>query len=199
MVIKKFSNNQYPIHDLLRSRWSPRAFDSRLVEEEKLLSLFEAARWAPSGGNLQPWAFIIATIDDPEEHAKMVSLLGERNRLWAQYAPALILTLANTERLGGKKNPWAYYDLGQAVANMVMQANAMGLSARQMGGFDAAKAREVYEVALEYEPVTVIAVGYMGEAEALPEDMRDAERNPRSRKDFADFLFRGKWNQPFEK
>jgi nitroreductase len=198
MTFKKPTENQYPIHDLLRNRWSPRAFSVQPVEEEKLLSLLEAARWAPSGSNLQPWAFLIATIDRPEEHARMVSILGERNQVWARHAPLLVLTLANTERMAGKKNLWAYYDLGQAVALMVIQAGAMGLSVRQMGGFDAAKARELYEVAPEYDPVTVIAIGRMGAAEGLPEDMRTAELSPRSRKHLSEFVYRGKWNQPFD-
>lgn len=194
--MKNPAQNQHPIHDLLRERWSPRAFSSQPVDLEKLLSLFEAARWSPSGGNLQPWAFIVSTTEDAEAYAKFIEILSPRNQLWAKNAPVLILALAKRERQEGKLNPWAFYDLGQSVAHLTLQASVMGLSVHQMGGFDAEKARGLFEIPASYEPATVIAIGYQGDPDKLPDEMRLRELEARSRKPLADFVFEGRWNEP---
>jgi nitroreductase len=192
------ADNQYPIHDLLRFRWSPRAFSAQAVEAEKLLSLFEAARWSPSGGNLQPWAFIIATQEDAQAHSRFVDILNEGNQVWAKNAPVLILTVARRERREGQPNHWAMYDLGQAVAHLTVQASAVGLSLRQMGGFNQEKAREMFELPDGYDPVTAIALGYQGSQTDLPEELRTREMGGRSRKPLAEFVFAGRWNEPIQ-
>ena len=192
------ADNQYPIHDLLRFRWSPRAFSAQAVETEKLLSLFEAARWSPSGGNLQPWAFIIATQEDAQAHSRFVEILNEGNQVWAKNAPVLILTVARRERREGQPNHWAMYDLGQAVAHLTVQASAVGLSLRQMGGFNQEKAREMFELPDGYDPVTAIALGYQRSQADLPEELRTREMGGRSRKPLAEFVFAGRWNEPIQ-
>lgn len=190
--------NQYPIHELLKNRWSSRAFSNRPVALDELLSLFEAARWAPSGGNSQPWAFIFITQEDVERHQAFVDLLTGRNPDWAKNAPVLVLAVVNRERAPGKPNYWALYDLGQAVAHLTVQATAQGLSLRQMGGFDREKARTVFGVPEGYDPVTAIAIGYRGDPGELPEDMRAGELGGRSRKSLDEFVFAGLWNEPVQ-
>lgn len=194
--MEKPADVQYPIHELLRNRWSSRAFSSRPVEPEALLSLFEAARWSPSSSNLQPWAFVVVTRADADRHRAFVDLLTGRNPEWAGNAPVLVLAAAKRERQPGKLNFWALYDLGQAVAHLTVQAAALGLSVRQMGGFDREKAREVFGVPAGYDPAVVIALGYRGEPDALPEDMRAGELGARSRKPLSEFVFAGRWDEP---
>jgi nitroreductase len=195
---EKTALTQHSIHDLLMQRWSPRAFAAQAVEQEKLLRLFEAARWAPSGSNLQPWNFIVATSAEPEAHARMVEVLGVRNQLWAKAAPVLLLAIAKTERQPGTPNRYAWYDLGQSVAHLSVQATAEGLSVHQMAGFDAEKARELFGIPQGYDAVTAIAIGYLGDPENLPEDIRTREREPRSRKPLSEFVFAGSWGEPVE-
>ncbi len=182
----------HPIHDLMRERWSPRAFATRPVERPKLLSLFEAARWAPSGNNRQPWHFIVGASDHPEDHAVLAGTLNERNRRWAQYAPVLILVVAQLASQPGKELA-SLYDVGLAVGNLTAQAVDLGLVTRQMDGFDAEQARMVLGIPEGYAPVVVIALGYPGSPEALPDDLRERELAPRSRKPLEDFVFAGHW------
>jgi nitroreductase len=191
--------NEYPIHDLLRNRWSPLSFSNQAVEVEDLLSLFEAARWSPSSGNGQPWSFMLATRDDADMHAQFVDVLTGNNRLWAANAPVLLMAVAKRERQPGKLNHFALYDLGQAVAHLTIQASAMGLSLRQMGGFDREKARALFAIPADHEPVTAIALGYRGGLEDLPEDLRDRERGPRTRNSLETFVFERRWGQPVNK
>jgi nitroreductase len=192
----KPASNQFAILDLLKTRWSPRAFSSRKIEREQVLSLFEAARWAPSGGNLQPWFFIVADDQDQEAHLLFSQIMSERNAGWAKQAPILVLAVAQTERSEGQPNPWAYYDLGQAVAHLNLQASAFDLSIHQIGGFDKDKARKLLQIPEGYDPVTMIAIGYQGNHSDLPEDLQKREMQPRVRKPVDEFVFRGTWNEP---
>jgi nitroreductase len=197
--MNKPANNLYPIHDLIRARWSPRSFSTRPVDPEVLHSLFEAARWAPSAMNAQPWIFLTATIDrQPAAHALLVETLAEANRRWAPNAPVLVLALAKTEREPGKPNRYFAYDLGQAVAFLSLQATALGLHLHQMGGFSAQLARERFAVPPEYEPLVVLAVGYSAAPDALPEDIRARELAERSRKPQEEFVYAGDWGKPSE-
>lgn len=195
-MMQKPAETQYPIHPLLANRWSPRAFSSRPVEAEKLLRLFEAARWAPSSMNLQPWSFIVAAADDSETHDRMAQVLNARNQEWARSAPVLLLAVAQRERQPGTPNRFAWYDLGQAVALLSTQATADGLALHQMGGFDSEKARQAFAIPEGYEAVTAIALGYHGSLDALPEDQQVRERAPRQRKPLEAFVFAGQWGQP---
>ncbi|MGH7236266.1 MAG: nitroreductase family protein, partial [Nitrospiraceae bacterium] len=131
---------QYPIHDLLQKRWSPRAFSGRAVEADKLRILFEAARWAPSSFNEQPWSFIVATKDDQANFDRLLRCLLEGNRAWARHAPVLRLSVAKLRfEEDGEPNRHAFHDVGLAVENLVIQATALGLVVHQMAGFDVQK------------------------------------------------------------
>ncbi len=197
--MEKSAQTEFPIDDLLRRRWSPRAFSDRPVEPEKLRCLLEAARWAPSSYNEQPWAYLVATREDPEEYARMLSVLVEGNIAWAQRAPVLMLSLArlNFER-NGRPNRHAFHDVGQATANLVTQATALGLFVHQMAGFHAEKARELFSIPEGWEPVAAIALGYPGDPESLPEPLRERELAPRTRKPLEQFAFAGRWGQASE-
>ncbi len=194
--MEKPALNDHPIHDLLRSRWSPRVFEPRPITDDELLSLFEAARWSPSASNMQPWNFILARVQDAESHARMVSVLNPSNATWAAAAPLLILAVAKRERAPGADNLWAAYDLGQAVAHLSVQASALGLSVHQMGGFDRQRAREQFHVPEGYDPLTMVAVGVGGDPADKPEDVRTREIQPRSRKPLAEWVFEGEWARP---
>jgi nitroreductase len=152
-----------PIHEVIRRRWSPRAFADIPIEPDKLLSLFEAARWAASASNEQPWAFLLATREDPQNFEALAGVLVESNRAWAGSAPVLILTLAHTQfEKDGRPNRHALYDLGQAAANLALQATSLGLVTHPMAGFNVEAARERFAVPAGWEPVSVIALGYPG-------------------------------------
>ena len=188
----------HPIHDLHRRRWSPRAFDPhRAVEPEKLRSVMEAARWAPSSFNEQPWRFIVATREDPEQFNTILSCLMEGNQAWARHAPVLMIACAATHLArNGKPNRHALYDLGAAVAHLTLEATALGLYLHQMAGFYPDKAREAFAIPESVEPVSAIAMGYPGDPSALPEDLRRRELTPSTRKPITDFVFERQWGQP---
>ncbi len=195
--MEKLAEAQYPIHDLLRKRWSPRAFSSRPVEAEKLRSLWEAARWAPSSYNEQPWSFIVATKEDEAEYARLLRCLVEGNIQWAQHAPVLMVSVAKLHfDENGESNRHAFHDVGQAVANLIVQATALGLVVHQMAGIFPDKIRKLYGIPEGHEAVAGIALGYPGDPETLPERLRQRELAPRSRRPIQDFVFAGRWGQP---
>ncbi len=180
---------QEGIHELLARRWSPRTFSSRPVEPERLTQLFEAARWAPSCYNAQPWSFIVATREDAEGYNRLLSTLMEANRQWAQKAPVLILAVAKLDfDHVARPNRHAFYDLGQAVADLTIEATALDLLIHQMGGFDPGAARELFAIPAGYEPVAVLALGY---PEGPPADPAGRKRKP-----LTDFVFSGSWGRP---
>ncbi len=195
--MEKLAETEAPIHELLARRWSPRAFADRLVELDKLLSLFEAARWAPSSNNEQPWAFLVATKDDPKNFEAMLGVLVEFNRGWANRAAVLILTFAHTQfEKDGTPNRHGFYDLGQAAISIALQATAMGLMAHQMAGFSVEAARERFAVPPGWEPASVIAIGYPGELNTLSDRLQQREIAPRQRKPLEEFVFSGTWGHP---
>ncbi|HTS67743.1 MAG TPA: nitroreductase family protein [Terriglobia bacterium] len=180
---------QATIHELLARRWSPRAFSPSAVEGEKLSQIFEAARWAPSSYNAQPWAFIVAGREEAESYTRLLSTLVEPNRQWAKQAPVLILAVTKLDfDHVVRPNRHAFYDLGQAVAHLTVQATALGLQIHQMGGFDPGAARELFAIPSGYEPVSVLALGYPEEPLAAPP--------ARTRKPLSDFVFSGSWGRP---
>lgn len=193
---EKIAETQYPIHDLLKQRWSPLAFSEQMVEPEKLGSLLEAAKWAASSYNEQPWSFILATKDNPAEFERLLSCLAEGNQVWAKNAPVLMISVARLHfEKNGKENRHAFHDVGQAVSNLALQATAMGLYVHQMAGFDVPKARELYGIPEGYEAVAAIALGYGAEVETLPENLQQRELAPRVRKPLESFTFTGSWGQ----
>lgn len=188
-------NRQPNISEVIKSRWSPRAFDdTRPVEAEKLISILEAARWAPSSSNLQPWHFIVGYNFDTC-HKDVLSTLNEGNQVWAQNAPVLIITVAKMTR-GDRQNRFAFHDVGLATENLFLQAYNLGLSCHFMGGFSQEKAKEIFEIPEDYEPVAAGAIGYMGKIDSLPEDLAEREQAPRQRKALDEFVFTNKWNNP---
>jgi nitroreductase len=190
-------NIQAPLHELLANRRSPRAFAERPIESDKLVSLFEAARWSPSSANEQPWRFIVATKDDSRVFSSIVESLMEGNRRWAERAPMLVLALAqSTYSKSGKAYQHSWYDLGQSVALLSVEATALGLAVHQMGGFDADKARQLLSIPEGFEPVVVFAVGYSDQPATLPDDLRERELAPRARKQLQDFVFTEEWGKP---
>ncbi len=187
----------HPIHQLLHHRWSPRAFSDKPIPPDILRSLFEAARWAPSSSNEQPWAFIVATRDEPENHARLLSTLVEFNQAWAKHAPVLAIAISESAfARTGKPNRNASYDTGAAVANLTLEATSQGLFVHQMGGFDPHKAIELFEIPSGWEPIAAFVIGYPGAPDSLPEPLRQRELAPRERKPLDSFVMGGHWGKP---
>ncbi|MCX6150525.1 MAG: nitroreductase family protein [Ignavibacteriales bacterium] len=187
------------LHELIIKRNSPRAFTEKEIEPEKLEDLFEAARWAASSMNEQPWRFIVAVRKDLENFDKMVKILNEPNKIWAKNAGALILTVAKQNLdFNNKLNKYAFYDVGQSVANLTLQATAINLYVHQMGGFSAEKAKEVFLLPDEFSAVSVLAIGYKGEPEMLPENLKVRELAVRTRKPIDEIIYDGKFGVPWE-
>lgn len=197
MLLKKTADTRTEIHPLLRERWSPRAFSSKLVTSDLVLKLMEAARWAASSFNEQPWRFVVASKQDPDDFAKALSCLVEANQKWAKHAPVLILTFVKEEfSHNNKPNRCGDHDLGLAVGNLTVQASAEGLVVHQMGGILTDRIREVYGVPEGFHPATAIALGYQGDPDSLEDEgLRQSERAPRKRKPLEEIVFRGQWGQ----
>ena len=192
--MKNLAVSDHELHPIIAQRWSPRAFDSKLVEPEKLAQLFEAARWASSCFNDQPWAFVVATKDDTVNYQKMLECLVPANVVWAQVAPVLGLVVAQKNfKHNGKPNAWGEYDAGQAAATLVLQATALNLVVHQMGGFDAVKAIATFNIPETAKPVAAIAIGYEGKSSDLSLELQEREKAARSRQPLTSFVFTGKW------
>lgn len=186
-----------PVHDLIRRRWSPRAISDRPVPKELLATLFEAARWAPSCYNEQPWRYLLATSENEEEHRRLAGLLTEGNA-WARTAPALVLSVARaTFTRNEAPNLHAFHDVGAATENLAIEAVNQGLVVHPMGGFRREQARDVLGIPPEWEPVAMIAIGYAGDPETLPERLREVEMAPRERKPMAEVVDGARFGQPF--
>lgn len=193
---EKSALTDFPVHELIRRRWSPRSFSDRKIEKEAIGSLLEAARWAASSRNEQPWRFIVARRQDQEAFDGILDTLMEGNQAWARNAGALILGVAKTDwDHSGKPNAYAWYDLGQSVAQLVAQATALGLHVHQMAGFSKERAQEELQIPEAYKPVVAIAVGYLDSPERLPEELRQRELAERSRKSLSDLVHYGRWGQ----
>jgi nitroreductase len=185
---------EYPIHPLIASRRSSLAFASTSVAPETLASLMEAARWAPSSRNEQPWSFIVATKENKFEFNRLLGCLVEFNVQWAQHAPLLLLSVAKlTFESTGELNRHAIHDVGQATANLTFQATASGLVVHQIAGFDVEKARRELSIPQGFEPVAAAAIGCPGNPTELPEKLRRKDESPRKRKPLTNFVFEGGW------
>ncbi len=193
----KVADNLHPILDLLRKRWSGRAFDERPLPRATLSSLLEAARWAPSGGNSQPWRFLVVDRGDESARAAAEASLDKGNA-WAKRAPVLLLTVAKETNQKGAVNAFSRHDLGLATENLLLQAIALGLVAHPMAGFDRAQIRERFAIPEDFSPVTMIALGYPGEPDALEEPYRSREGESRTRKPLGEIAFSGEWGRPYE-
>lgn len=193
--MQKPAESPYPLHDLIRQRWSPVCFEPRSIPEETLLTLFEAARWAPSSYNEQPWSFVVATRDQPDEFAALLGCLAEPNQIWAQHAGALLLSVAalNFQRKS-RPNRHSFHDVGLATASLLLQAEALGLHGHPMAGFDLERARTRLGIPASHEPVAVTAIGYAAShpGDCLPV-LQERDRGPRVRKPLDEMLFTGRW------
>ena len=195
--MQKPAQTDHPVSDLVKNRWSPRAFSGKPVPPDVLRSLFEAARWAPSSGNEQPWAFIVATKDDHETHAKLLSTLVEANQIWAKHAPVLGIAIAHLNFVkSGQPNRTAFYDTGASASYLTIEAASHGLFVHQMAGFDPKKASELSHIPADWDPIAAFVIGYPGDPESLPEPYLSREKNPRTRKPLSEFVMSGDWGQP---
>jgi nitroreductase len=192
----KKASPDHPIHNLLTARWSPYAFDDRPVSNADLCAVFEAVRWAPSSYNEQPWSYIVAKRENPEEFQVLLSCLVEANQVWAKAAPMLALGIVRLRFVrNDKPNRAAVHDLGLAAGNLLVEATARGLSVHQMIGIVPEKAREVYEIPEGSEAWTALAIGYPGDPNRLPEPLKERHLAPRQRKPLREFVFGGKWGK----
>jgi nitroreductase len=197
--MEKPASVEFPVHDLIKNRWSPRAFSDKPIPKEVLQSLFEAARWAPSSNNEQPWAFIVATKDDQENFEKSLGALVEFNAGWARKAPVLVIAVAKLAfAKNNAPNRNAQYDVGAASLQLSIEATARGLFVHQMAGFDPETAKEAYNIPQGWEPIAAMAIGFPGDASSLPEPYQTRERAPRTRKPIREFVMSGEWGHTAE-
>ena len=188
---KKETPVQHDILDVIKDRWSPRSFSDQEVSQEQLNKLFEASRWAPSAMNEQPWRFLVAKKGE-EAHQKILDSLMPGNQPWAKNAPVLVASLVKkTYTNSGTPNHAAHHDLGLAIGNMSAQATHDDLAMHQMVGFHKSKIMDSFEIPSDYEPVTVIAIGYHGDPDQLTEDLKARELAPRSRKQLEEIVYYG--------
>ena len=194
---EKRASTDYPIHELLAERWSPYAFQDRPVSEADLRSLFEAARWAASSYNEQPWSYLVATKENPDYFQQLLSCLVEGNQIWAKDAPVLALGVASLRfTRNNQDNRAAIHDLGLATGNLVVEATARGICVHQMIGILPDKARDLFEIPEGFEVWTGMAIGYQGDPMTLPDALKERDVVPRQRKPLEQFVFSGKWGNP---
>lgn len=191
----KFAETLAGVHDIVKSRWSPRVFSSRPVSDEDLKTILDAARWAASSYNEQPWRFLIARKSDGAAYDKLLNLLVPFNQAWAKSAPVLIITAAKrTFSHNGSPNRYGLHDAGQALANLFLQATALGLHAHGMGGFDHERARKELGIPDDFEVGAAVALGYFDPDGDLPE----SETAKRERKPLSELAFGTRWNEPLK-
>ena len=188
-LISKVAKTNFPIHSLIAQRWSARAFSTKSVEKTKLLSILEAARWAPSSRNEQPWRYIVFTNDNPEKLNMARSVLLEINN-YAKRAPILICAITKKYYSdNGIYNKLHFHDLGAANENMFLESFNQGLIMHEMGGFDREKARKVFSISEDFEIGVMIAIGYQDSHDILPVRYREKAFSPRERKPLSEIAF----------
>jgi nitroreductase len=193
---EKHAHPDVPVHQLVTERWSPYGYSDKAVPEADLAAILEAARWAASSYNEQPWRYLLARRSDTAAFETMLSCLVEGNQAWAKQAPVLMIgVVMTTFERNGKPNKAAHHDLGLASGNICTEATARGLCVHQMIGIVPERVRELYKVPEGAEPLTALAIGYLGDGSNLPEALRERDRGPRSRKPVAAFVFEGAWNE----
>ncbi len=195
MTLRKPAETAAPVHELIRERWSPRAFTPKPVPQQAVLAMFEAARWAASASNEQPWHYIVAPREDTAAFERAVDCLAAGNQGWAKNAGLLVFTVARLTRGNGEPYRHALHDMGLASAQLTFQAMASGLMVHQMAGIDGNKIRTFYKVPEGYDPVTGIAIGYQADSSTLPEDRQKQEAAPRQRKPLAGMVFAGEFGK----
>jgi len=193
----KTAITDYPITPLIAERWSPYGFDSRAVPPHELRSLFEAARWAASSYNEQPWRFILATHDDPALYAQVLSCLWDLNQAWAKQAPVLVLCVVSLNfALNNTENRAALHDLGLATGNLSMEATARGLSVHPMIGIHPERAQQLFAIPEGFRAWTALAIGYRADPETLIPELKQRDTTPRTRKSLDQIVFGESWDKP---
>lgn len=189
--MSKSANTSVPILPLLAERWSPRSFDqSATMSDEQLIKLLEAARWSPSGSNMQPWRFIVARRGEPEFDV-IVGLLAGFNAVWAPHASALLVGLHEINDVNGKLRMSAQFDLGLAIANLQTQAQADGWHTHPIGGFNRDATAAAFELDSNLKPTIVLAIGRLAAADLLSEELATRENAPRTRLSLDEIVLRG--------
>lgn len=190
--------NPFPVHNLLARRSSSRAYNSRPLDKQSILSLLEAARWAPSSYNRQPWRFVVwERHSNPDAFQRAFETLASSNQKWVAHVPVLIGVFADTDDGNGKPNSSAIYDTGAAAFSLVLQAHSLGLSACQIGGFDADALGRAFSVPENVRALAIIAVGFPTDARLLGSELQARESKPRVRRPISEFTFHSAWSVPF--
>lgn len=196
--MEKLAPTDHDVHDLIRKRWSPRAFSPAPVTDAALRSLMEAARWSASCANEQPWHFIVARREDEADFGRMLACLLPGNQRWVKDAPVLMLSVARLRfAKSGELNRHSFHDVGLATAQLALQATSMGMAIHPMAGFSPELARQTYGIPEDHEAVAAIAAGYLGDPNTLPEDLKKRELAARSRRPQTDFVFAKAWATPY--
>ncbi len=189
----------YPIHELLLKRYSPYVFSDRVIEKAAIFSLFEAARWAPSCFNEQPWSYIVINKDHELPYASIIETMADQNSAWALTAPTIVLTIAKVAfAQNNKPNPYAWHDIGLATGAMVVQATSMGIYIHQMAAFSKEKIRVACKIPAGWDPVTCIAMGYLGENTNVPELYEKKDAEPQIRKKLSEFVYEDTWGHTID-
>lgn len=180
------------ILEIIQERWSPYSFSSAPVEEFKLKAMFEAAGFAPSCNNEQPWMFVMATRENKQVFDDFTGFMSEGNKIWASQAYALIISMARMKfTLSGKPNRFAFHDTGMAVSNLLLQGVALDVCVHQMGGYSVEKVKEYFKLDdASVHPVAMMAVGYLGDGTSLPPELLKCDEKRRPRKTISEYVFR---------
>ena len=197
--MKKTATTPAPILDAIANRWSGRAFDAdKPVTHAQIISMLEAARWAPSCFGDEPWRCIVWDKNkDAEDWQKAFDCIVPGNQTWAESAPVLVLVCADTLfNHNQKPNRWGAYDTGAAAVSLCLQAASMDLMTHQMGGFDGEKAREAFNIPEQYQMMSMLAVGYAADVNSLSGETKERELAPRKRRALSELFYDGVWNQP---
>ena len=200
-MTQKLAPTSVPIDPVLAKRWSTRAFDrDRDLNSTQILALIEAARWAPSCYGDQPWYFIFChKTTHPESWQRAWNTLNPFNQAWVEHAPLIIFSLARaTFHHNEKPNRWSHYDTGAATENLCLQATAMHLASHQMGGYDTDAVIQVFQVPKNHFPMAAIAIGYPKQADHLPTELQQSERQARERHPIEQHFFMGEWGRGFQ-
>jgi nitroreductase len=185
------------ILEIIQERWSPYAFSSAKVEDFKLKAMFEAAGYAPSCSNEQPWVFVYSTQDEKEVFNDYAGFLNDGNKVWAKYAFALVISMARTKfASNGNPNRYAFYDTGMAVTNLLLQAQTLDIYVHQMAGYSIQKVKEYFRLDDDLEPIAMMAVGYLGDGSDLCPDVLSKDEKRRPRKPITEFVFKNSLNNP---
>jgi len=185
----KVASTQYPVIDLIKNRFSPRAFSDKAITLDDVNALLEAAMWAPSAMNEQPWRYFVALKNNEVAFQKMVDLLMPGNTPWAKNAGALILCAAKlTHDQNQQPNVSALHDVGMSNQNLLLQALSMNIYGHVMGGFDKQRSKQVLNISDDYQPICIIALGYLGDAETLSVGFKERESASRTRKSLSEVI-----------